>query len=90
MLVEYEAGTLSVPGYTMQSPDVPTALMEQMPTKPALNSLLWMEGDGEGGSTTCGVRFPEQIVAKWFNHPDFGDEFKDFYKEVTSTYVQED
>ena len=57
-------------------------MLEQAPSKPVLNIMVWLaDQDGKPGFPR-GVSIPQAMVQKWYQRMIFGQQFRDFYDEV--------
>ena len=69
-------GKLDIPGFSVLPQAMPSSLLEDPPIVPTLNKLIAISVQGSGGETTSKVMMPDDVIQTWYNHPEFGDEFK--------------
>lgn len=74
---------VTIPGYKAQTGNIPEAILEQPPPRPPLNILVWM-ADKEDKSPR-GVKVTKALMDKWYQHPSYGDRFREFYDELVAT-----
>jgi hypothetical protein len=75
-------GKLNVPGFTPKPKDPPTSLLETAPPKPTLNLMTWLPDHDGKPNFPRGVAIPPAMVDRWYQHVQFGEEFRKFYDDV--------
>jgi hypothetical protein len=77
-------GKLKIPGFVAKAKDPPDSLMEAPPVKPVLNLMVWMADQVDKPGCPRGVSIPTSMIDKWYQHDDFGQQFRDFHDKVTA------
>ena len=91
LLKLFVADKFVIPGYTPKSAIPPESLLEAPPPKPSMNMMLWMKDVRDSPGMPQGIKFPESTLAKWYEHPKYGAEFKEFFDKVLEVCgVEED
>jgi len=77
-------GKLNIPGHSPKTAEPPTDLLEQMPPRPSLNKLVWMrDAQGQEGRP-AGLKMPKPLMDIWYQHPGYGQRFRDFYDKLVN------
>ena len=83
-------GKLHSPGHSPKTAEPPTDLLEQMPPRPSLNKLVWMrDAQGQEGRP-AGLKMPKPLMGIWYQHPGYGQRFRDFCDNLVNTYGVEE
>jgi hypothetical protein len=79
---QFVENKLTIPGSTPSLATPPEAMLEVAPTRPTLNVLVWMRDAPNLPGCPLGVKFPKEMVDKWYSHPTHGETFRALYDEV--------
>ena len=89
MVTKYSSNQLTMPGFTPKSMTPPSSILDAPPPKPQLNVLVWMTTEKAAGRPK-GVKVPEPLLLKWYNHPTYGPKFKELVGPILAECGKED
>ena len=89
MVNKFSSQQLTMPGFTPKSMTPPSSILEAPPPKPQLNVLVWMNTEKAAGRPK-GVKVPESLLLKWYNHPTHGPKFKELVDQILAECGNED
>jgi hypothetical protein len=78
----YTTSKLAVPGFTPKTKDPPPAILEAAPPKPQLNVLTWLPDQEGRPGYSKGVCVPKTMIEAWYQHPSFGEEFRNVFDSI--------
>ena len=73
---------LAVPGFAPKSTEPPASLLESTPPKPQLNIMTWLPDKENKPGCPKGLAIPKSMVDMWYQHPIYGQEFRDFFDTI--------
>lgn len=79
---QFENKELVVPGFQPKSYSPPSNLLDEPPPRPPLNLMTWLPDVEETPGRPRGVAVPQTLLAQWYQHPQFGQAFRDFVDTV--------
>jgi hypothetical protein len=82
MTKAFTNGAVTIPGFSPKGSEAPSNLYEVPPAKPSLNLLTWMADDPNNVGIPAGVKVPQEMLTKWYQHEEFGKDFREFYDRV--------